>query len=138
MHWIEGAVRIIEAIVWPGFLIAVVVYLRNDVFRFLKGKKIGFKNQTMEIVIEEAVNQIALNKTQREELEYLSAHDIWALEAFTKQDQKFVDMNLALKVAAKSFVEMGLVEIKDGKAKLSEKGNQLLAIANTVSSKIAM
>lgn len=75
-----------------------------------------------------------LSKIQRKEVLGLTAHDIWALESFVKDPKKTVVANLptASKVAAKSFSEMGILEISEGKIVITKLGKELLETAEKI------
>lgn len=82
----------------------------------------------IKLIMEKAEKNNIINSFQRKELEGLTAHDIWALESFKNKGT----LGVASKVAAVSFLELGLIYKEESCYNLTDKGQQLLDIAESI------
>lgn len=135
MSDLEATVKIIQAIIWPFTLVVLIFAFRKQFVEFFKAKKISVKAAGIEAVIEKFESTVTLSPSQRKELEYLTSSDIWALSSLNVNSgdyTKIDTMPLGAKVAAKSLLEIGLVEIVGQQVIVTRKGKELLNIAENI------
>lgn len=90
----------------------------------------------MKLVISKALEDESLGKEQRVRLKGLTAHDIWALDSFSrgkKRENRINEMNPASKVMAQSLIEAGILEKKGEQVVPTKLGKEILEAANSIS-----
>lgn len=131
--------QILNAIAWPIVVLVIALCFRQiikDVFK--RVQKVIANSKGVELILDQLEKQGQLPFGSRSELSGLTSHDIWALDEFARNKitTTVSKMNLAQKVAARSLMDVNLLEIintdSEKQVRITKLGSQILEVAKTL------
>lgn len=131
--------QILNAIAWPIVVLVIALSFRQivkDIFK--RVQKVVANSKGVELILDQLEKQGQLSFGSRSELSGLTSHDIWALEDFSRNKITTIvsKMSLAQKVAARSLMDVNLLEIinadSEKQVKITQLGSQILEVAKTL------
>ena len=112
----EEIIKLVELLRWPAVILILFFWSRKSIFNFISQYgHVEIESSVAKVILKKLEVDSNISSTQVKKLQGLTGHDLWALDAFIKQQNdsfKYIDkFSATRKAMVYSFVEMGLLEI---------------------------